>query len=80
MLFKSLTNWGVEPMIPDNSVDDNSLLVTVWYQVCTGASGQLNLNYSMTYGNATSVITGGSTVVLVNSHINPVNPQLPYGY
>ena len=63
-------------MIPDNTVDDNSLMVTVWYQVCDGAFGQLSLNYSMTYGIQKSfVVTGGFTVHVVNAHINQVKPQ-----
>jgi hypothetical protein len=60
-------------MYPDYIADDDSLMVTVWYQVCAGASGQLNLTYSLTYGLSTSFITGGSIINAVNSNMNPVN-------
>jgi hypothetical protein len=59
-------------MVPDYTPDDDSLMVTVWYQVCSGATGQLNLTYSLTYGLLTSVLTGGSIIKTVNSNMNPV--------
>jgi len=59
-------------MYPDYIADDDSLMVTVWYQVCAGATGQVNLTYSFTYGPSTSVITGGSIINAVNSNMNPV--------
>jgi hypothetical protein len=60
-------------MVPDYTPDDNSMMVTVWYQVCTGATGQLNLTYSLSYGLETSVQTGGSIINAVNSNMNPVS-------
>ena len=63
-------------MFPDYTPDDSSLMVTVWYQVCTGAIGQQNLTYSLTYGLSTSVLTGVSLINTVNSNMNPVNKKL----
>jgi len=32
--FQSLANWGRDPMYPDFIPDDDSIVVTVFYQVC----------------------------------------------
>jgi hypothetical protein len=38
ILFQSLTNWGRDAMYPDYIADDDSVMVTVFYQVCPGLS------------------------------------------
>jgi hypothetical protein len=32
--LQSLTNWGRDPIYPDFIPDDDSIVVTVFYQVC----------------------------------------------
>jgi hypothetical protein len=31
--LQSLTNWGRTPVYPDMIADDNSIVISVWYQV-----------------------------------------------
>ena len=63
-------------MFPDFDADDNSLMVTVWYQVCSnGFEGPVNLTYSLTYG--TAGISGSSPIAIQNSNMDPVSFYLP---
>lgn len=61
MTFQGLTNWGRAPMVPDLTVDDDSIQIVVFFKVeVAGTGAEEPINYKLDYGD--QELTGLSNV------------------